>query len=133
MRALLLLPALCLCLQAAKAPAPGIEIAEKDRAFLHSQAENLLAEMESVKGPQFRRFLPDVQIFYNAVRYGLDHNMFYKVSDVALAKDLLKRGFDRAGKLKEGKHPWTSATGLVVRGYISRIDGSIQPYGLVVP
>ena len=133
MRALLLLPALCLCLKAAKAPAPGIEIPEKDRAFLHSQAEKLRTEMESVKGPQFSRFLPDVRIFYNAVRYGLDHNMFYKVSDVALAKDLLKLGFERAGKLKEGKHPWTSATGLVVRGYISRIDSSIQPYGLVVP
>ena len=24
-------------------------------------------------------------------------------------------------------------TGLVVRGYISKIDGSVQPYGLVVP
>ena len=28
---------------------------------------------------------------------------------------------------------WTTATGLVVRGYVSRIDGSVQPYGLVVP
>ena len=25
------------------------------------------------------------------------------------------------------------ATGLVVRGYLSKIDGSVQPYGLVVP
>ena len=29
--------------------------------------------------------------------------------------------------------PWTTATGLVVRGYLSKIDGSVQPYGLVVP
>jgi len=133
MRALLFLPAICLSLSAAKAPAPGIEIPEKDRAFLHSQAEKLRAEMESMNGPQFRRFLPDVRIFYNAVRYGLDHNMFYKGGDVAVAKDLLQRGFDRAGNLKEGKHPWTKATGLVVRGYVSKIDGSVQPYGLVVP
>ena len=86
-----------------------------------------------MNGPQFRRFLPDVRIFYNAIRYGLDHDMFYKSGDVALAKDLLKRGFVRAGNLKEGKHPWTTATGLVVRGYVSKIDGSVQPYGLVVP
>src|SRR5262249_7553656 len=26
-----------------------------------------------------------------------------------------------------------AARGLVVRGYVSRIDGSVQPYGLVVP
>ena len=86
-----------------------------------------------MNGPQFRRFLPDVRIFYNAIRYGLDHDMFYKSGDVALAKDLLKRGFVRAGNLKEGKHPWTTATGLVVRGYVSKIDGSVQPYGLVMP
>src|SRR5262249_29168855 len=29
--------------------------------------------------------------------------------------------------------PWTNATGLVVRGYQSRIDGSVQPFGLVIP
>src|SRR5262249_35427770 len=29
--------------------------------------------------------------------------------------------------------PWTTATGLVARGYVSKIDESVQPYGLVVP
>ena len=29
--------------------------------------------------------------------------------------------------------PWLEAKGLVVRGYRSKIDGSIQPYGLVIP
>src|SRR6185503_9767425 len=28
---------------------------------------------------------------------------------------------------------WTTATGLVPRGYVSKIDGSVQPYDLVVP
>ncbi|MCB1123843.1 MAG: prolyl oligopeptidase family serine peptidase, partial [Verrucomicrobiae bacterium] len=28
---------------------------------------------------------------------------------------------------------WTTQTGLVVRGFISRIDDTVQPYGLVVP
>ena len=36
-------------------------------------------------------------------------------------------------QLAAGKAPWTTATGLVVRGYRSKIDGSVQPYGLVVP
>src|SRR4030095_6195704 len=31
------------------------------------------------------------------------------------------------------KAPWTTATGLVVRGYVSKIDKSVQPYGLVMP
>ena len=39
----------------------------------------------------------------------------------------------RAEQLLAGHAPWDTATGLVVRGYVSRIDGSVQPYGLVVP
>jgi hypothetical protein len=35
--------------------------------------------------------------------------------------------------LAQNQKPWATATGLVVRGYQSRIDKSIQPYGLVVP
>ena len=35
--------------------------------------------------------------------------------------------------MSDGHAPWNTATGLVVRGYLSRIDGSVQPYGLVVP
>ena len=39
----------------------------------------------------------------------------------------------RAKALRDGQAPWTTQTGLVVRGYVSKIDGSVQPYGLVVP
>ena len=44
-----------------------------------------------------------------------------------------KQGEERAAQLAAGQAPWTTATGLVVRGYISKIDKSVQPYGLVVP
>src|SRR5207253_429599 len=40
---------------------------------------------------------------------------------------------ERAQQLRDGKPSWTTATGLVVRGYKSKIDDSVQPYGLVVP
>jgi pimeloyl-ACP methyl ester carboxylesterase len=39
----------------------------------------------------------------------------------------------RAKELRDGKPSWNSAGGLVVRGYTSGIDGSVQPYGLVIP
>ena len=48
-------------------------------------------------------------------------------------RTLLEQGLERARQLREGKAPWNTATGLVVRGYVSKIDGSVQPYGLVVP
>ena len=43
------------------------------------------------------------------------------------------RAWRAPGSCGEGKAPWNTATGLVVRGYVSKIDGSVQPYGLVVP
>src|SRR5205807_505138 len=76
---------------------------------------------------------PDVQIYHNAVRYALSHNEFFNEGEIATAKNLLRQGLERAAQLSKGEAPWTTATGLVVRGYLSKIDGSVQPYGLVVP
>ena len=83
--------------------------------------------------PDLLALLPDVQIYDKAVRWALSHNEFFNVREVAVAKKLLEQGLARAEQLRDGKAPWNTATGLVVRGYVSRIDGSVQPYGLVVP
>src|SRR5207248_8154419 len=63
----------------------------------------------------------------------LEYNEFYSRNEVPVARELLKQGLDRAHDLRNGRAPWAAATGLVVRGYRSKIDGSAQPYGLVVP
>ena len=36
-------------------------------------------------------------------------------------------------ELENGTSSWTRKTGNVVRGFVSRIDGSLQPYGLTIP
>jgi hypothetical protein len=46
---------------------------------------------------------------------------------------LIQEANDRVAQLRAGTAPWLNATGLVVRGYRSKLDGSVQPYGLVVP
>ena len=58
---------------------------------------------------------------------------FFNPREFEWAADLLREGRARAAALKENKAPWTEAHGLVVRGYRSKLDDSIQPYGLVVP
>ncbi len=77
--------------------------------------------------------LPDVRIFHKAVHDALVYDEFISKDDIGRAKSLLKEGRDRAEQLLAGKAAWDTATGLVVRGYVSKIDGSVQPYGLVVP
>ncbi len=77
----------------------------------------------------------DVAIYPKAVRYALDYDEFYKPTDVADAEKLITIGRARLKELQDGvKEPsWTKQRGLVVRGYISVIDDSVQPYGLHIP
>jgi dienelactone hydrolase len=122
-------------------PPPGSNLPESDRADLQTATDNLGKEIDSLKKtlagkPDLLALLPDVQIYHNAVRYALKYNEFYDKNiknDVKLAHDLLKQGHERARELRDGKPTWTMATGLVARGYVSKIDGSVQPYGLVIP
>jgi poly(3-hydroxybutyrate) depolymerase len=113
-----------------KIPADGIAVAEPDRLELDAALKHLYASIAKLKpGP----LVPDVMVFAEAVRFGLQYNEFFKPAEIGAAKALLKQGEERAAQLAAGQAPWTTATGLVVRGYISKIDKSVQPYGLVVP
>src|SRR4051812_10044083 len=119
-------------------PPPGIAVPPADRAELEAGIKELGQEIDALRTtlqgkPALLDLLPDVQIYHNAVRYALTHNEFFNAKEIPVAKALLKQGFDRARLLREGQAPWNTATGLVARGYVSRIDGSVQPYGLVVP
>jgi dienelactone hydrolase len=119
-------------------PPPGIAIPDIDRAELERGAAELKNEIESLRTslkskPVLLKFLPDVEIYHKAVQWALRYDEFYKSNEVAVARGLLKNGKERAANLREGNAPWTTATGLVVRAYVSKIDGSVQPYGLVIP
>jgi pimeloyl-ACP methyl ester carboxylesterase len=119
-------------------PPPGIKVSDKDQSELRSALDALGAEINGLrlslaKRPALLELLPDVEVFHKAVRYALDYNEFYSPNELTVARRLLDQGRERAGQLRAGRAPWATATGLVVRGYRSRIDGSVQPYGLVVP
>jgi hypothetical protein len=119
-------------------PPPGINIEDAVRSELQAGVDGLGKEIEQLhqdlKGiPTLLELLPDVQIFHNAVRYALTFDEFYDQKQTDIARKLLAQGTERAQLLRARKVPWTTATGLIVRGYQSKIDGSVQPYGLVVP
>jgi dienelactone hydrolase len=119
-------------------PPPGVALPDADRDALRAGADALGRRIdalrESLQGrPKLLALLPDVQIFHEAVDSALRHGEFFDLKEVATARTLLEAGADRAGALERGEAPWDAATGLVVRGYVSKIDGSVQPYGLVVP
>jgi Prolyl oligopeptidase family len=111
-------------------PADGIPIPPADRAELETALAHLQSSVANLKPTPL---LPDVLIYSEAVRFSLQYNEFFKPTEIAAAKALLQQGEERAAQLAAGQSPWTTATGLIVRGYRSKIDQSIQPYALVVP
>jgi hypothetical protein len=119
-------------------PPPGIKISEADRAELTKdvaafEQEIKQARQELAGQVRLLDLFPDVLIFHKAVDWALKYDEFYEAREVKTARDLLKAGRDRLAQIKSKKPEYLSECGLLVRGYVSKIDGSVQPYGLVVP
>lgn len=119
-------------------PQPGIEISAADRteldAGLAALGNEIVTLEDSLKAkPDQLALLPDIAIFYKAVAWALRYNEFFEPKQVEVARKLLALGQQRAAELKAGAPGWLDDTGLVVRGYVSKIDGSVQPYGMVIP
>lgn len=117
-------------------PPAGKPIAESDREQIQKRLDQLsviIVNIQQSSDGVARRYLPDVIVFHKAVRFALEVGEFYKPQDVAKAHRLLDEAEKRAVSLQNGKAPWLHQSGLIVRGYRSSIDDSIQPYGLVVP
>jgi pimeloyl-ACP methyl ester carboxylesterase len=117
-------------------PPTGVEVSAADREQLKRELSRLgefIHELQASKSPRVRELLPDVQVFHRAVRVALEYDEFFSPAEIKAGHELLQVGLERAEQLANGRTPWTTQTGLVVRGYLSRLDQTPQPYGLVVP
>lgn len=119
-------------------PPPGVEVPAPDKEALNKGLGELKQLIEEVKkaqakNPKLADLLPDVEIYHKSVDWALRYNMIYKPAEIKTAYEALTEGKARAESLKKGEAPWTAKKGLVVRAYRSKIDGSVQPYGLVIP
>jgi dienelactone hydrolase len=114
-------------------PPPGKEIPAADRAELAAGVAKLGKEIDALAvelkdKPELGALLPDIQIYHNAVRYPLTYE---ELIDVKAARQALSDADARLKQLRDGKPEWVKVTG--PRGYVSRIDRSVQPYVLSVP
>jgi pimeloyl-ACP methyl ester carboxylesterase len=117
-------------------PPAGVDVSAGDRQLLDRELGRLAAEIEQLRArndDRTQQLLPDVMIFHRAVDTALQHGEFFAEKEIERAQELLAVGRRRAAELLAGTASWTSARGLVVRGYVSRIDHTVQPYGLVIP
>jgi dienelactone hydrolase len=115
-------------------PPPGIEVPAADRAEIEAGVKQLGDAIASLKkDAAIAGEIPNVEIFHKSADWALRYNEIFDAKQIPIAKDHIKQGLERAAALTKGATPWNTQTGLVVRAYRSKIDGSVQPYGLVIP
>ena len=119
-------------------PSVGLEVPKELEIELRKGLGELGEKIDGLnralaKEAEWLDLLPDVEIYHKAVRYVLDYQEFHRKSEFDVAKALLVTGSKRADELQARQASWLKEKGLVVRGYRSKIDGSVQPYGLEIP
>ncbi len=80
-----------------------------------------------------RDALADVEVCRKGAAWALRFGEFFEPKDVPRIYRTLDKGMVRAEALRQGQASWSQAVGGVVRGYRSAVDGSVQPYAVVVP
>src|SRR6476646_936540 len=76
----------------------------------------------------------DVDVYRKAAEWILRYpEEFYTKAYAANAIAALDKGLERVKELESGAPSWPKQKGRLVRAYISRVDGSVQPYGMVIP
>ncbi|QDU26871.1 hypothetical protein ETAA8_19550 [Anatilimnocola aggregata] len=117
-------------------PKLGVEVPAEKRAELEAGLKELRGKIDDLRkrnNAKVNELLPDIEIFHKAVNDALVYQELFDPKEVEFAPKLIITGLERAASLAKGESPWTSDKGLVVRGFVSKLDGSVQPYGLVVP
>ena len=110
-----------------------------DRRLVQGQLDTLnrktalLRETQRGASPQFTELIADADGFAKGVTWALRYETSLTTNDVALIKKALTRGLQRADLLLDGKRPWSVRNGKILRAYVSAVDGSTQPYGVIVP
>jgi pimeloyl-ACP methyl ester carboxylesterase len=113
--------------------------AEPPTAEQKSQIEAKMTELTTrVKALAAKKtdpaLLADVDIYRKAAEYIVRFpEEFASKAFTTNTMAVLDTGLARAKELEAGAPSWLKKKGHVVRAYYSKIDGSVQPYGLTIP
>ena len=78
--------------------------------------------------------LVNLEVYHRAAVAIVKHNEFFHKDSARWTLEALERGLKRAELAADGDFAWLKPSGhTVVRGYRSRIDGSVQPFAVTYP
>src|SRR5688572_26544083 len=123
--------AAAVCAQQQKQAPPRYTPTEAEKAQIAAKTGELGGLLSKLEG---NPLYADVAIYRKAGEFILKHpEEFATAAFVRDTLAVLDRGIARAKELASGAPSWTKSKGRMVRAYVSRVDGSVQPYGLIIP
>ena len=124
-------------------PPPGIKIDDDVRLELQTLVDSLRQQLQQVAADDPRAsWATDIDVLVRAVDLALTQDIFYKPVQVKQARELLNEAERRLAERTTAEDRlswigWEPAIGdepqMLVGGYRSSIDDSVQPFGLVLP
>ena len=114
---------------------------DTDKAELQTKLERLQTAVADLhQGGHPDHLVADVAVYQKGVEWCLRHNEFHasRKKDtpspwVKYCQTAVETGLDRADQVKGDKPSWPAQTGSTIRAYVSKVDGSVQPYALSLP
>ena len=119
-----------------RVPKPGIDVPVEVRKELEEGLTDLRGAIDRIPRqtkPNLNDLLIDIEICYKAVHDALKYNEFFAEQRSPRPARSSSWARNAPRRSRPERRRGRNQTGLVVRGYVSKIDGSVQPYGLVVP
>jgi dienelactone hydrolase len=114
-------------------PSPAdLQVVVEQRDVLRTKIAEL-REKSELQSRDGRTLLADVAVFEKAASWMLRFKEFPKKDYVDQLREVIRKGLARADALQAGAAGWTQQSGTTVRGYVSTVDGSLQPYAITLP
>jgi dienelactone hydrolase len=134
MKHLAMVVALAVATSGAQAPSPVQPTPDEKRA-IEQKLNELASRVTALKTKKVDPALvADVDVYRRAAELILRFPEEFATKQFSAdTLTVLDRGLQRADELEAGAPSWPKEKGHVVRAYVSRIDGSVQPYGLTIP
>jgi hypothetical protein len=105
-----------------------LSLTAKQREMFHQELRSLQKSLNAVRGD-----VADAAIFAKGLEWALRYDKKFSARDVALLHNAIARGKQRVAALAADKRPWTARQGKLALGYVSQVDNSVQPYGVIIP
>lgn len=125
-----------------KLPPEGIEIDPDTAQDLRQRVESIKSLSSDVHSTEHLSWMTDVDVLVRAVDLALDQNLFYRPEQTKHAGELLDEAQRRITTIDSAadRTAWmgwsdrgSEQPQMIVGGFRSRIDDSVQPFGVVLP